>query len=400
MHPVTLFCLVWLFTLALYAMRLSKLLIFSTADGAKVVAWIVLPFLGVWILAASLWSLAPKAASRRRRFDVFDPSVLEQIESRVDRWFRYWLVLTLIEVVFSGGVPLMWLLRGTEKNYTDFGLPFVHVFAGSLLGILAASKFGLYLLRGNRRRLMIPAFQILWGVVIVSRGLIVDSLLQYAILWACLRGIRIKNFFRIAISVVLVVLIFGYLGDIRGTGSFRKLARPTQNYPDWLPSGVLWLYIYLASPLQNLTQTMKSVEPARDPFFSRTLIDVYPTPLRNAIFGKDYREEQVSGDLAESSLNVSSAFVGPFRDYGEWGMAAYSGVLALLAVFAWNRRRRTLRDQIFYAVAAECLVLTVFWNFLFYNAFVSQFFWLFYLFRSGRFHFFPKRLPELLKAPP
>lgn len=144
-------------------MHLSRLLTFSTMDVTGVVSWIILPFLGVWILAASMWHLSPKMAPRYGRFDVTDPSALEVIENRVDRWFRFWLVLTLIEIIFSGGVPLIWLLRGAAKNYTKFGLPFVHVFAGSLLGILATTKVGLYLLHGNRRRLIIPAFSILWG---------------------------------------------------------------------------------------------------------------------------------------------------------------------------------------------------------------------------------------------
>ena len=397
-HPVTLFSAVWIFTLGLYSMHLSKLLVFSTSDAARAIAWILLPFWGVWILAALMWGLSPKIAPSSARFDITDPDALQAIERRVNRLFLYWLALTLIEVVFSGGVPLLWLLRGANKDYTKFGLPVIHVFAGSLIGVLGATNVALYLLRGGRRRLAIPAFHLLWGVVIVSRGLIMVTLLEYGILWACLRGIRPKVIFRGMVAAVLMVLMFGYLGDMRGVGQFRKVARPTENYPEWLPSGVLWLYIYISSPLQNLIQTTTSMTPADDLLFPRTLIDVYPTPLRNALFGKDYAEEQASGDLIESSLNVSSAFVGPFRDYGFFGISSYSGVLAILALFAWNRRRRTLRDQIFYAVVVECLILTVFWNFLFYNAFASQFFWIFYIFRSGRFRLLPKPLSALLRV--
>jgi hypothetical protein len=303
-----------------------------------------------------------------------------------------------VEVIFSGGVPLLWLLRGSAKNYTEFGLPVVHVFASALISVLAPIEFALYIVNGGRRRLAIPAFSIIWSIVIVSRGAVVNDLLQYALLWACLRGIRLKTLVRSAVVALLVVLMFGYVGDFRsGTngssesdGTFRNLARPTSDYPDWLPSGVLWAYVYVASPLGNLIQTTVSTPPEWDPFFPRTLLNIFPTPLRDAMFGKDYALRQGSGDLIESSLNVSSAYIGPFRDDGFWGMAAYSAVLALLSAAAWKRRSRSFENQVLYALVAQCLVLTIFWNFLFYNAFTWEFFWIFYLFRSGRFRLLPR----------
>jgi hypothetical protein len=391
-HPLIVFCGVWLLTLALYAAHLSELLVFPTRDAARVVAWILLPFVVAAFLTTLVWRLAPKCTRWRSRSDFGDPDYLTKVEARVDRWFQYWLVLTLIEVIFSGGIPLLWLMRGTARDYTEFGLPLVHVLAGSLLSVIGLIKFGLWIIHGGSRRLLIPAFQLLWGVAIISRGLMVIALLQYLLLWICLKGVRLKTMTRTALSAILFVLMFGYIGDMRGTGSFRALARPTSSYPDWLPSGALWVYIYAASPLQNLVQTTASTAPAGDLRFPRTLIDLYPTPLRNALFGEDYAKEQASGDLIESSLNVSSAYVGPYRDCGEWGMATYSGILAFLGVVTWIRRQRTFRDQVLYVLIAECMILTIFWNFLFYNPFAGQFFWTFYLLRSGRFRLLPRQI--------
>ena len=253
-HPLVVFCGVWLLALALYASHLSELLVFPTRDAARVVAWILAPFAATVFLTTLVWRLAPKRTRCRSRIDFSDLDYLTKVETRVDRWFRYWLVLTLIEVIFSGGVPLLWLMRGTAKDYSEFGLPFVHVLTGSLLGVIGLVKFGLWIIQGSRRRLLIPAFQILWGVAIISRGLMVVALLQYLLLWICLKGVRLKTMTRTAIFAVLFILLFGYIGDMRGTGSFRALARPTSSYPDWLPSGVLWAYIYAASPLQNLVR--------------------------------------------------------------------------------------------------------------------------------------------------
>lgn len=390
-HPLTIFCGIWLTALGMYALHLSELLVFSTSEAARVVEWILIPFCITWFCASLFWRLAPKRASRHVRINLRDPDTLAAIEARVNRWFWYWVALTTAEVIAGRGVPLLWLLQGADKDYTEFGLPVIHVLATSLLAVIALVKFGLWIVHGDKRRLLIPAFEVFWGFVILSRGLIIAAVLQYILLWICLKGVRIKSLIRVATIGVVVVLLFGYLGDIRGSQSFRALARPTRNYPEWLPSGVLWLYIYSSSPLQNLVQTTVTTKPADDLFFPRTLMDVYPTPIRNAFLGKDFAAEQATGDLIAESFNVSSAYIGPYRDYGELGMAAYSGILALAAFATRKRRHRTFRDQVIYALIAECLILTIFWNYLFYNAFAGQFFWAFFLLRSGRF-----RLPSRL----
>ncbi|HEX4004749.1 MAG TPA: O-antigen polymerase [Acidobacteriaceae bacterium] len=385
LHPLTLFASVWLLCFGLYAMRLSELLTFPVAQVGEVVAWVVVPFTAA-ILAFNLYyALAPKIEFHRGGVDLSDDDYLERAEKKIDRWFLYWIGLTIVEVATSGGVPLLWLMTGSAKNYTEFGLPVVHVFVWTLLLVLAMGKFGLYLIKGGRGRLLIPAVQLFWGVVIVSRGLILAALVQAAILWLCLRGISVRAIIRTLVASTLVVLLFGYAGDARSGGTaFRSLARPTKNYPAWLPSGVLWMYIYVTSPLANLANTTISTKPADDIYFSRTLLFMLPTPMRNAIYGKDFATEQGTGDLVDERLIVSSAYIGPYLDYGFVGIASYSVVLGLLAAYLWKRRERSLRDQVLYVIMAQCLMFSIFWNFLFYNPFLGQVFWIFLIFGRKR----------------
>jgi oligosaccharide repeat unit polymerase len=379
-HPLVLFLGAWLATFLLFSLHLSEWLDFPQSEVTRTVAWICVPFALASMLFSIFYRLSPKMRSPSRK-DVDDQDYLVRVERSMDRWFYCWIALAVVDIGLSGGLPIVWLLTGNSVIYTDFGVPVIQVFLTALLAVLALGKFGLYLLYGNRRRLLIPAVQIAWGIMIVSRALIMGAVVEAAVLWLCLCGVNLKRMLRVFAASVLVVLFFGYMGDIRtGSATFREVARPTRNYPEWLPSGVLWFYIYIASPLANLVQTTEMSEPANDPFFSRTILFIFPAPLRNAIYGKQFtQDQQAAGDLVTPTLTVSSAYVGPYLDDGSWGMGCYSALLGVISAYCW-RRRSTFRDKLRYVVIGECLLFSVFWNFLFYTPLLAQFVWIYIIF--------------------
>lgn len=356
--------------------------------------WITAPFVAAVLIFNIFYAVSPKRPVRFVGKDIDDEAYLESVEHELNWWFKCWIVLTVVEVVFCGGVPIVWLLLGSSKVYAEFGLPVIHVFVSSLLAVLALAKLGLYLLRGDRRRLFIPILQVLWSVAIVNRGQIIIAMIQCVVLWLCLRGANFKVLLRTALTLIVTILLFGYVGDARtGAASFRNLAQPSQNYPDWLPSGVLWVYVYITSPLGNLVNTSFTSTSSHDILFPRTIFALFPNPIRDAIYGKDFGLESM-GNLVSENLNVSSAYIGPLKDNGYIGIACFSLLLGIMAAYSWKKRRK-FRNQLLYAIVAECIVLTVFWNFLFYTPFLGQIFWIFFLFRQRKTHIFalPKRLP-------
>jgi oligosaccharide repeat unit polymerase len=356
----------------------------ANSDVARIVAWICIPFTSAYLLFNIFYKVSPKISSPRQP-DIENQDYVYSIEKNLNRWFLYWLVLTAIEIAVSGGVPILWLITGGSKLYTEFGLPVIHVFVWTLLEVLAMGKLGLYLLYGKKRRLFIPLFQIFWGIVIVSRGMMLEAILQAIVLWILIRGLRIRSLIKITATLIMVVLAFGWFGDVRtGASAFRNLAQPTSNYPDWLPSGGLWAYIYATSPLANLTNTTLLTKPVNDALFSRTIVYMFPTPIRNAIYGEEIAA-QLSGDMVGSNFNVSSAFIGPYLDYGFIGIGCYSALLGVIASYCW-RKQSTFRDKVRYTIVAQCLLLTIFWNYLFYNPFLGQVFWIYFLFARRNFN--------------
>ena len=183
-------------------------------------------------------------------------------------------------------------------------------------------------------------------------------------------------------AVIVLVLIFGYVGDFRtGAKVFRNLAEPTKQYPAWLPSGVLWGYIYLTTPVGNVVNTAVSDVPVYNPLFPNTTSLLFPTVLRTAIYGESAADNALSGNLITNAFNVSTAYVGPFQDFGYLGMIGFSTLLALIAYLSWIDQ--SLRGAALYAVIGQCVILSVFFNHLFYLPIITQVIWI-YFFLHGR----------------
>ena len=282
LHPLVLFVPVWVLAYSLYAMRLSDLLAFNAGQVARMVSWIVVPYVGTVLYSQAFCYFSPKKLARQDNLNLNSEAYLEVIETRIHRWFAIWCALTVIEIIFSGGLPIIQELRDNSSHYVDFGLPVVHVFLSSLLMVLALSEFGIYTLFGGRRRLAIPAWLVLWSFLELSRAVMIIALLQWCVLWFLLKGVSKKGVLKTAAVGIIAVLVFGYAGDQRtGSNSFLYLAKPSPNYPTWLPSGFLWFYIYTTTPLNNLVNTSIRSTPLNNIAFPNTLYYLFPTVIRN-----------------------------------------------------------------------------------------------------------------------
>lgn len=377
------FCSVWLTVLALYELRLSKLLIAGDSQVFSFVSIILIPFIVTALLFALYAALAPKEkyAARSLLHCERDAADLVILRGRLKKWFLVWILMTVVEIIVSRGLPLWWLLTGTPKTYFDFGIPSIHGLLNSLLLAIGLCYTGLFAKFGNRKYLLCLAWVVLWSVLAVTRALIVIFLLETFLIISFYRGITGRFVLKLVTIFLVVVIGFGAVGDLRtGASTFRDLAQPTEAYPEWLPSGDLWVYIYLTTPLNNLIYTANSQHPVNDPRFPNTAAPLFPSIIRSIIYPENL-SESLSGELVESAFNVSTAYVGPYQDYGTIGMACLSILIGLVASIYW--RRSTFRNALIYSVLGQCLILTVFDNNLFYLPVISQIFWIYLFFHKN-----------------
>jgi oligosaccharide repeat unit polymerase len=350
------------------------------------VAWIVVPYTLTILLYLGFHSWErPSPLSFRLDFR------LQTV--KLTKWLRIafivWAILTLIEVVVSGGVPLLWLIQGSSKTYFDFGIASVHGLLNSLILAIGLTEFAIFAITGKRKHLWMPAFVLVWSLIAVTRNMLIVILIECAIVWAMTRGIGWKTLAKASLSFLALILVFGYIGDLRTGGeTFRQLAEPSPNYPEWLPSGVLWVYIYVGTPINNMVNTVQSTAPLNSPLFPNATSLLFPSVIREVIYNPTTISDALSGDLVSDAFNVSTAYVGAFQDFGMAGVAGFSIVLGWLSAHFW--RDRSLRGSLIYAVMGQCLIVSIFFNHLFYLPVITQVIWL-YMFLPRNSYVSPER---------
>lgn len=373
-HPLVVFWSVWAITVGLYQLHLSELLIFTSAQVMTVVAWIVIPFTLTTLIYLGCTSWNPLNVSA---FSLDTDSRIERLERNLNIAFTIWAMLTVVEIFYSGGLPILWLIQGSSKTYFDFGIPSFHGLLNSLLQTIGLVAFALYALTGSKRFLWMPAWVVAWSVIVVTRNMLIVMLIEYGLVWVMIRGLSKRTLVKAVVGLLALILAFGYIGDLRsgGSESFRGVAEPSQNYPDWLPSGALWVYIYVTTPISNLVNTVQTTHPIYDPLFPYATSQLFPTVIRQIVYDPSTVSELPSGDLVKEALNVSTAYLGAFRDFGMLGIALFSVIMASVAAHFW--RDRSLRGSLSYAVLGQCLAISIFFNHLFYLPIISQIFWLY-----------------------
>jgi oligosaccharide repeat unit polymerase len=392
LHPLILFSAVWLGVLFLYSLRLSYILRYTAIQAFSLVFWIWLPFAvttGVYTFFHQLDARYYPVPKKPWDFD------LSLLRRRLKIALYCWILVAIAQVIISGGVPIVWALTGSSKTYIDFGLRSIHGFVISLETAISLCYVVLFLVTKKRSDLKVPFFLFVWAIVIINRNLMLVTLLEIAVVYMRLRRVRFATFAQIGTGVLVFVLAFGVIGDLRqGSNSlFRDLAAPTESYPEWLPSGVLWAYIYITTPINNLIYTVESNHPTYDPLFPSTISTLFPSVIRVVIYGDSLGDAE-SGSLVVSTFNVSTAYVGPFQDFGYIGTTLFSSFTAFLTLFFWFRN--DLRSILMFAVVSQCLILTLFFDHFFYLPVITQLGWLWFFFSPQRAPFF---VPQTWKKP-
>ena len=382
LHPTVLVILVWTSVYFAYTLHWSNLQSICVNEANGFIALIYFAFIGTTLL----YYLTRFAISKKCVYK----ANYHHLSLNLGRWYLAWVVLTIIEIIYSRGIPLIWLLTGSDKNYFDFGIPSIHGFANGLISGLSLLSFFRFVKSGKKRDLFLSLMIILWGIIAVTRQIIIVNLIQFIIIYFAFRPPRIVSLLRFVIIATLLFVAFGWLGDIRtGADKFVSLAMPSDDYPDYFPSGILWAYIYAVTPLMNLLNTFGTSCGCESWFFGNTISPLFPSVLRSVIFDTS---KTVKGELVTEAFNVSTAFVDPFTDNGYLGIFIFSVLISIITHHYW--RKTCDMGVIIYAILAQCLILTIFYNHFFSLPVISQILWIVIIFNTKTIH---SVLPQLEK---
>ncbi len=288
-----------------------------------------------------------------------------RFSKKIELLFLAWTIIYLINILGSGGVPLLWVLQGDARTYVDFGLPTLGGLANMLRAFVLAACYILVYhsdLSGakKRRYLWMGVFLVLSAFLIeTGRGNGAVLVLHPLALHFILNDFKVIGIVRWVLVSVVFLFMLGVVQLVRYSDGLEKLVAYAENsgFHDVTIIEALLIpaVMYISVPIINTDLNIQSSEFIKfQPYYS--LQGFLPTIVRDSVFESgDY------GVLVNEANNVSSYFIPFVRDFGSFGaFLAVSLILFVVAYFYARAKQGVLFFIISYPPIFMSVVLSFF----------------------------------------
>ncbi|MBQ3309625.1 oligosaccharide repeat unit polymerase [Candidatus Saccharibacteria bacterium] len=376
LNPVTIYNFVWLVIVLLYQLRISGL----QQELSDDTMWLLLLKSVVFTVAFSFFYLVRMRKKDREKEDKHKAKTLSFKEVDYKKilipLFVVWCVVEIVETIYSGGLPIVWKLVGDSRTYFDYGISTVHGLMNAI-GLVIISLSTLLFLKANDRKKKMGYAGIIvlllgFYLSLITRQVIISAIIQMFVIYLLVRKPYKKKGFYLKLTSIAVigVIIFGVIGNFR-TGYDNFLDVAVINSEVQLPqplAGFYWVYMYLTMSLANINNAVVlginhfgGLYPA-----ARTFL---PTVLSRAIFPPETAiRVPVPNYLVSQAFNVSGYFIDFYVGMGTLGVVLIAAIYGLLGgiIYSALRRRMSERNIMLYAVFVQIILLSFFFNHLFY----------------------------------
>lgn len=350
--------------LLLYTLKWSELYPSMTIGLSSFIVFTI--FLSLFFLI-----IFNKLISKNRKIQI------EAVPKKQVIYLLIFLILSLtVEFLYHGLIPLVLIAQGITYDYTEFGIPVFHVFLLSYVTLLGLIYFYRYLIFRNKYYLLIFFFSIVFSLLIVNRGTLIFILLSAIIAYSAI-NLSIIKITKVSVAVLVAVLIFGVLGNLRMISSGYKdqdvilnIGQASEGFLKTdLPSEVFWTYLYITSPYANLENEVQ-----KRSFNNYYNLDIYLNyEILPDFISKRTDFENSKSNLLTEELNVRTMYGGAINKMGYIG--AYG--IYFWYVFAIFVTPILVRKEFFFPTIILLSTLSsflMFDNVLKFSGFVFQFF--------------------------
>lgn len=260
------------------------------------------------------------------------------------------LALIIIEGIYSKGLPLTNMLLGRDSGYSEFGVPTVHVIIMTFSAFLSTYIFQLLISKFSIKFLILYLVSLLPNILVVNRGMLMMILMNCLWVFLIAMGRKIKFYHIISVLVLgfFGLYAFGIMGNARlnasyqtgknsfDTSTFMDIGKASDSFKNSvIPEPFFWTYVYATSPIANLQKNISEnntePKPGLEEFNGFVFNELIPDFIgKRVVAGKNY--ETVETKQITQELNVSTAFVGPYKWLGWTGMLVYTLIMILFSI--------------------------------------------------------------------
>lgn len=377
LNPAFMFSYIWLLVLSLYSLQLSNLLDPLKLETLVLILGASLSFIfGFLIISIQKNKIYAKP--------YFDLNALKRgldlkcTAYRAKLLLIFFLFGLVFEIFYFNGAPGLGLFGiGPEILYTDFGISGLHGLLNSLFYAICIFQYSRLMFGISKKYSLLLIFTIIYPYMMMSRQVLISVLIQYLLIYIAVKKINIINYIKIFLVIACTLLAFGYLGDIRsGREHILFLSQPNFDYPDWLPSAFIWVYIYLCTPLNNVNHNI-NINPNYFPLETgSTLIPTFARQTVIDLLGGNTSQ----WELVTESFNVSSLLQSTLTDFGILGSMFFFLMCGIIFSIILKKAINNIKYFLILIVILHGLALSFFANLLFHLVFLFEmlaFFWIF-----------------------
>ncbi|MFD0764652.1 hypothetical protein ACFQZI_07285 [Mucilaginibacter lutimaris] len=308
--------------------------------------------LTLFLCVAIIFSVAAAVVTNRHSIFAYRPAETSGLDIGI-----YLLAIDLFSWLLSfaySGVPILKVLRGSDIDYRDFGMPTVIVFTMSFNSFLCLYFFHRYLTNKKRINLVYIAVCIGCFIAIFSRGLIAMTAMSMFFLWLSSKKNTLRPGFIAgsAATFLLVLYLFGVVGNIRmntliasqtgraaesySSKAILLVGSASQKFKDsFVPDEYFWGYLYISSPLSNLEHNVEQEAPAVNlPDVISYGVNEFTWDFLSKRYNTITGQEQKKPVLLVQELTVSTIFAESYR-YAGWAGMIFMLVFLLLLPFVY-----------------------------------------------------------------
>jgi len=361
-NPMIVFPVVWLSVLALFNYRLmTHLTGLNTQTVTMVIANVLLGILIYLVMKKRPRKSTEGQATIRSQL------VFSRLNRFVSVLILLWTLGAIFEIFIDRGVPLVWALQGdTGRDYRHFGIP---SFNGLLNAILLFCTAALFLLFSETRKmstLFLLCMLLLWPVAVLSRGLFTLQFAQIIGIYMLRNNLRIGVIAKIAAAAAIFIVMFGVLGEIRNPARndrtvnfFTELVREDAQNTDYYSIGVLWVYAYVTSPINNVNANVTELSPSYLPYYS--VVNLFPSVIRREIYPDG---DNPPLTLVNTAFTTSTMYAGYIADFGLLGGIVGVALMQIIATGLYVRARtgNSIAARIAFSTLFQTIVISIAWD--------------------------------------
>ena len=380
LNPIFIFNFIWLLTIVLYELKLSYLQQ-DLSSRTILIFWISVIVYNVICFIFLNSTVKEKLKTKINIFRIPKVEIIQKIKSiflsnidtkiKIAKWIA--IIIFIVEIIYSKGLPLIWKMTGNSKTYFDFGITSLN---GAWYGLIICLGAYSFFSKSKNKYLYLAM-----GILILSRQVIMSIILE-AIIFNILdksKKIDVKKYIIIAL---VVFLGFNVLGNIRsGSDEMNKVFKAKEQYEN-IPTSIKWVYSYMTFSISNfnnlVNQTYGGVNNG---------ISTLDSFLPNVVLNKLHLEKNFQSNFLVSGNFTVSTYLPPlYLDYGLVGVAIFNGFIALIGAVLYNKvvDNNSIKNRLLYAVFAHNIVFLFFTNMFLYLPIMIQIVYIFIIFNEKK----------------